>query len=200
MGLHSSPEPLATGREGAFPLGPEHGLGWRSRAGSGGLVLKWGWSERSPDVIWERAASVPFLHTQGLDGVGGYLRVPLILVSHPQSIPVVTIRVRTRVSVSASASTATSVTVLTRATRAPTAPSVSYASGPSLLLLWVFLYTRHLPSFLEMASFACLPSTLLKHGFHGALFLVRPLCGSSSPCSLSPVLILGPGSFVCHHS
>lgn len=79
----------------------------------------------SPDVIWDRVVSVPFLHTQGLGGVRGYLRVSLILVSHPQSIPVVTIRVRTRVSVSASASTATSVTVLRRATRAPTAPSVS---------------------------------------------------------------------------
>lgn len=156
------------------------------------MALKWGWSERSPDVIWERVASVPCLHTQGLGGVGGYLRVPLILVSHPQSILVVTIRVRTRVSVSASASTATSVTVLTRATRAPTAPSVSYASGPSLLLLWVFLYTRHLPSFLEMASFACLPSTLLKHGFHGALFLVRPLVVVllHAPCPLSSFWVL----------
>nr|AAS90837.1 putative cyclooxygenase-3 [Rattus norvegicus]AAS90838.1 putative cyclooxygenase-3 [Rattus norvegicus] len=45
-----------------------------------------------------------------------------------QSIPVVTIHARTRVSVSASASTTTNVTVLARATRAPTV--LSLRSGP----------------------------------------------------------------------
>lgn len=67
--------------------------------------------------------------------------VSLIPVSHPQSIPVVTIHARTRVSVSALASTTTNVTVLARATRAPTVLSVSKASSPSLSHSPDLLYT-----------------------------------------------------------
>lgn len=173
--------------------GPGQGVGFMSMVPSG--VGQRG-VQRSKGTV-----SVPFLHTRGRDGgaecvgSGGYLRVSLILVSHPQSIPVVIIRARTRVSVSDSASTATSVTVLTRATRAPTAPFVSWASGrfsPAPPDLPLYPDTCF-PFWLWLLLPPCLALTLLKHGFQVSSFLGpfhSVVAHVHAPCPLSSFWVL----------